>query len=274
MLLLHLLVTAGAAAATAGTGAAAPVTYDVKIKGSGGNKTAPLAYGLMFEDISHSGDGGIYAELIQNRAFQGSTEYPSVLFPWEGVNKAVLSLHNLSKPLSAALPTSVSVSGAGIIGLSNPGYWGISVKKQTYTGSFWTYGDYKGNFHVLLRDTATVFANVTVPSSSKNEIWTEHTFKLEPEEATSTNNVFVIEFDGDATPKGLTFNLISLFPPTYKDRVNGNRPELMQALKDLNPSFLRMPGGNNMFVLLSMPVSGAFSCRRGIYASGLADDEK
>ena len=41
------------------------------------NKTAPLLYGLMHEDIDHSGDGGIYAELLANRAFQGTFMFPS-----------------------------------------------------------------------------------------------------------------------------------------------------------------------------------------------------
>ena len=44
---------------------------EVTVKSSGGNATSPYQYGLMFEDINNSGDGGVYAELIQNRAFQG-----------------------------------------------------------------------------------------------------------------------------------------------------------------------------------------------------------
>lgn len=42
------------------------------------NYTAPYLYGLMHEDISHSGDGGIYAELLINRAFQGTSFYPNL----------------------------------------------------------------------------------------------------------------------------------------------------------------------------------------------------
>jgi len=45
------------------------------------NDTAPLLYGLMFEDISHSGDGGIYAELLINRAFQGGFQVSTQLTP-------------------------------------------------------------------------------------------------------------------------------------------------------------------------------------------------
>ena len=57
-------------------------------------------------------------------------------------------------------------------------------------------------------------------------------------------NVFTLTYA--ASGGSLQFNLISLFPPTYHNRPNGNRPELMSALNGLNPSFLRLPGGNNL----------------------------
>jgi len=220
---------------------------NLKVASSGGNASSPLAYGLMFEDINHSGDGGIYAELIQNRAFQGSTEFPSTLEPWVAVGNAVLSLQTTT-PLSSALPTSVNVAsnGTGKVGLLNPGWWGIDVKPQPYTGSFWVLGSYSGFFTAKLQSnlTSEVFATATIPSKCQPGKWVEHNFELFPRSAApNSNNTFVIEFDGG---NSLNFNLISLFPPTYKNRPNGNRADLMAALKALNPSFLRMPGGNNM----------------------------
>lgn len=219
----------------------------LNVASSGGNASSPLAYGLMFEDINHSGDGGIYAELIQNRAFQGSTAHPSVIEPWYPIGGAELSLHNLTTPLSWALPTSVKVTGGkGKVGLANPGWWGIDVKAQKYTGSFWVLGAYKGKFTAKLQSnlTSVVYATTTISSKSKAGKWVEHTFDLNPRHAApNSNNTFVLEFDAGSP---LEFNLISLFPPTYKNRKNGNRVDLMEALKALNPSFLRMPGGNNM----------------------------
>ena len=76
------------------------------VAANGGNVTSPLMYGLMFEDINHSGDSGVYAELIPNCAFQGSTEYPSTIEPWVPVGNAALTLQNTSIALSSALPTS------------------------------------------------------------------------------------------------------------------------------------------------------------------------
>ncbi|KAH8593964.1 glycoside hydrolase superfamily [Bisporella sp. PMI_857] len=222
-------------------------TLNLSVASSGGNASSPLAYGLMFEDINHSGDGGLYAELIQNRAFQGGTVHPTVIKPWAASGDATLTLQNLPNPLSSALPTSVEVSGTGVVGLVNPGWWGIEVKPQTYTGSFWVLGEYDGNFTVSLRSNATseVFASTTIESTSSSESWTEHKFTLAPQTAAADEkNVFVLEYEAATEP--LNFNLISLFPPTYKNRANGNRVELMEALKALNPTFLRLPGGNNL----------------------------
>lgn len=97
----------------------------LSVSSSGGNATSGYQYGLMFEDINHGGDGGIYAELINNRAFQGSTLYPSTLDPWTAVGDASLALDN-SSSLSSALPTSVAVTATadGTVGLKNPGWWG------------------------------------------------------------------------------------------------------------------------------------------------------
>ncbi|KIM98287.1 glycoside hydrolase family 51 protein [Oidiodendron maius Zn] len=221
---------------------------NIKVSNQGGNATSPLMYGIMFEDINHSGDGGIYAELIQNRAFQGSTEFPSTLNPWSPVGNTQLTLQNTSVPLSSALPISVNaVAASGTQGgLQNPGWWGFSVKSQTYKGSFWALGDYSGIFTLSLKSAVTsdVWDSVQIHSKSKPGQWVQHAFTLHPKAAPNTNNTFVLEFEGG---KGsLNLNLISLFPPTYNNRPNGLRPDLMAGLKGLNPSFLRMPGGNNL----------------------------
>jgi alpha-L-arabinofuranosidase len=224
---------------------------NLNVSATGGNASSPVTYGLMFEDINHSGDGGIYAELIQNRAFQGSTEFPSTITPWVPVGGAVLTLQNTSVPLSNALPTSINIASSnstnGTIGILNPGWWGIDVKPQKYTGSFWTLGSYKGKFTVKLQSNLTneVFASLDIPSLTAPGKWVEHKFELEPGVASpNSNNTFVLEFDSRAG--SLNFNLISLFPPTYNNRPNGNRPDLMEALKDLGGSFFRIPGGNNL----------------------------
>jgi alpha-N-arabinofuranosidase len=172
-----------------------------------------------------------------------------VLDPWSAVGDAHLSLQNLTIPLSEALPTSVQVdtTGYSTVGILNPGWWGIDVQLQTYTGSFWVLGTYEGHFVAKLQSSvdSTVFASALVESQAQSGTWVQHNFTLTPSVAApDSNNTFVIEFQGGQGP--LNFNLISLFPPTYNNRPNGLRIDLMEALKALNPSFLRIPGGNNL----------------------------
>jgi alpha-N-arabinofuranosidase len=240
---------------------------NLTVSAKGGNVTSPLMYGLMFEDINHSGDGGVYAELIPNRAFQGSTEHPSTLNHWFPVGNAVLTLQNTSIPLSTALPTSVNVAAApnstrrGQIGIWSTGWWGMDVKPQKYTGSFRVLGSYKGSFTIKLQSnlTSQIFASINVPSAAQAGKWVEHSYTIQPwAAAPNSNNTFVLEFDSAGIGSwGLNLDLISLFPPTFNNRPNGNRADLMSAMKALNPSFLRMPGGNNMYTptYFSTPVS-------------------
>ncbi|KAI9658774.1 MAG: hypothetical protein M1821_002334 [Bathelium mastoideum] len=208
----------------------------------------------MFEDINHSGDGGIYAELIQNRAFQGSSVFPSTLDAWSSIGADTLSLQNLSNPVSSALPTSMNVAVAngttGQVGFSNTGWWGFDVQVQDYQGSFYVHGTYNGTVTVSLVSYLSndTFGTVKVPVQSTANDWTQFNYTLTPSTAApNPNNTFILTFDaGSAADGSLDFNLISLFPPTYKNRANGNRVDLMEALAGLNPSFLRLPGGNNL----------------------------
>ncbi|KAJ4386399.1 hypothetical protein N0V93_009294 [Gnomoniopsis smithogilvyi] len=229
-------------------GGVAAVTLSVS--SSGGNATSGYQYGLMFEDINHGGDGGIYAELINNRAFQGSTTYPSTLDPWTAVGGASLALDN-SSSLSSALPTSVAITATadGIVGLKNPGWWGFDIKAaNTYSGSFYALGEYSGNFtaSVVSDITNETLASTTIQVSSVADSWTQFTYELSPSaDAANSNNSFLLTFDATSGDV-LQLNLISLFPPTYKDTPNGNRIDLMESLAALNAKHFRIPGGNNL----------------------------
>lgn len=180
--------------------AACAAAVDISVSSSGGNATGygQTRYGFLHEDINNSGDGGIYAELVRNRAFQYSEEYPVSLDGFHSLNGAKLSLRNLSVPLSDALPVSMRVAGSGHIGFENDGYWGMDVKQQTYTGSFWVKGDYTGQFTASLRSNLTnsVFGSTKVESKSVADDWTEHTYELVPtKDAPNSNNTLAITFD-------------------------------------------------------------------------------
>jgi alpha-N-arabinofuranosidase len=240
-------------AAVTATQVLCALAVDITVKGSGGNATSGQQYGFLHEDINNSGDGGIYAELIRNRAFQYSDAYPVNTDGYRSVNGAKLTLSRLDEPLSDALPVSLNVRGskcsnATTVGFLNEGYWGMDVKKQKYTGSFWVRGAYDGVFTASLQSDLTddVFGSVEIESKSVADDWVEHEFELIPTvDAPNSNNTFAVTFDpAAAANRSLDFNLISLFPPTYKGRKNGLRIDIAEALEELHPTRLRVPGGN------------------------------
>lgn len=198
------------------------------------------------QDINNSGDGGLYAELIRNRAFQYGERFPASLDGYSSINGAKLTLNRADPPLSEELPVSMNVEAgnqSGIVGFANDGYWGIDVKQQTYTGSFWVKGAYEGSFTASLQSALTdeVFASVEIESKAVSNEWVEHEVELVPEvDAPNVNNTFAITFDSEgATDGSLDFNLISLFPPTYKGRKNGMRIDIAEALEGMHPVRIR-----------------------------------
>jgi alpha-N-arabinofuranosidase len=117
---------------------------------------------------------------------------------WTAVGDSTLSLQNLSNPLSSALPTSVEVTGKGTVGLSNEGFWGIDVRPQKYSGSFYVKGSYKGSFTASLQSSTSgkTLASVKVASKSVANEWIQHEFTLIPKTtASDTNNTFSLTFD-------------------------------------------------------------------------------
>ncbi|KRF42176.1 LamG-like jellyroll fold domain-containing protein [Paenibacillus sp. Soil787] len=212
---------------------------------------SPTLYGLMFEDINHSGDGGLYAELIRNRSFLDSATSP---VNWSlvsgGSSNGSIAL-DPSMPLNAAQPTSLKlnvtqVAGGQRVGTTNSGFWGIPVKPDTtYKASFYakTDGSYNGPLTVGIEsnDGSTVFAQATVTGVSNN--WTKFTVDLTTGSGItpSSTNRFVISASNTGT---IWLDMVSLFPPTWNNRSNGMRVDLMQKLQDMKPSFLRFPGGN------------------------------
>lgn len=213
-------------------------------------KVSPTLYGLMTEEINHSYDGGIYAELVRNRAFQDNRGWPD---HWrilqDGNARASMHIDPSTGP-SAALTSSLKLtvdqadasSAAGVI---NNGYWGIPLRTGTaYRGSFYAKGsqDFSGPVTMRLVDnnTGKVVASATVPSLTTE--WKQYKVTLQTGEiATSASNHLELSVAHAGT---VWFSLVSLFPPTYKNTPNGNRIDLMEKLAAMNPAFLRLPGGN------------------------------
>ena len=213
-------------------------------------KVSPLHDGLMTEEISHSYDGGLYAELVRNRAFLDDAQRPAnwSVVP-EGSSTATLA-RDRDRPLHAHLPVSLrvevaSASSSAPAGVANAGYWGFPVQPRTrYRASFWARASegFSGPVRLALRseDGAATYAEARVPRLTGE--WREYTTTLKTGDLTPTTKArYTLTVDRPGT---VWLSLVSLFPPTWKDRPNGLRRDLMQMLVDLKPGFLRFPGGN------------------------------
>jgi len=108
-----------------------------------GNAIPPMFNGLMTEEINHSYDGGLFAELIQNRTFQDPEPgRDGVPIHWSVVGAGKV-LTSTADPVNSALPVSLQLElNGGVGGVANDGYWGIPVRPDTkYTASFYAKAD-------------------------------------------------------------------------------------------------------------------------------------
>jgi alpha-N-arabinofuranosidase len=212
-------------------------------------RVSPMLYGLMTEEINYSYDGGIYGELIRDRApSRGFGSMAHWTIAARGNSMVSVSLDESTGP-SAALPRSLKVavtaaSPSAPAGLQNDGFWGIPVRPRTvYTGSFYAKSDAPGlsvTASLVNDQTGVVAASATIPSLTAE--WKQFTYTLNTAAVpVSANNHLVLSVTRPAT---VWFNLISLFPPTYHNRPSGNRIDLMDKLAAMHPQFLRLPGGN------------------------------
>lgn len=118
-----------------------------------------------------------------------------------------------------------------------------------YNGSFWVEGDFDGNISIAFvsNTTSQTYAEASVDASSSAGEWTQYHYKLNPtSDAPDSNNTLQFTMSASDIEGALNFNLLSLFPPTYNNRKNGLRIDLMEAMAGLYPSFFRAPGGNNV----------------------------
>ncbi len=221
---------------------AAPIPLAIDAANPAG-KVSPMHYGLMTEEINFCYDGGLYAELVRNRAFLDDPKSPA---HWSAVGGASIAL-DPANPLNDAIPTSLKVESATAGGgVANTGYWGIPVKPST---------TYRARFHakaaagfdgpltisITSEDGSVVYAKAEAPAPGKD--WKAVSVSLTTAaDATPTTKARLVITAGK--PGTIWLSLVSLFPPTWNDRPNGLRKDLMQMLVDLKPAFLRFPGGN------------------------------
>lgn len=238
-------------------------------------------YGIFFEEINHAGDGGLYAELIQNRGFEdssvpegytvkgdrifpptdranhltGARPHPDLSFRWNPDPIPAWRFEQLEGsgasaeltreyPLNEASPTALKVMlpEKGRISLSNCGFWGMNIEKRK--GYYLRMNTSNGNrfegraILKLVAEDGTELCNRPL-AIDPDRTWCEYTGQLTAT-GSDPHARFVIELEGTGT---LLLDYVSLFPETFRNRINGLRNDIAQTLEALHPAFVRWPGG-------------------------------
>ncbi|KAM5533877.1 hypothetical protein V8D89_012417 [Ganoderma adspersum] len=182
----------------------------------------------------------------------------AALTAWHALSDAQLTVIADSHPVSNSLPNSLQLSvpsgSSGAVGFTNEGFWGIKVDSSwTYKASFYyrfpASSSFSGTLTAGLRTNGgTVLAQATTQIRGTATSWTQVNLDLRPTTSAPNNdNSFFISVDGAAAAgQTINFALLSLFPPTFKNRPNGMRIDIAETLAEMGPSFFRFPGGNNL----------------------------
>lgn len=209
------------------------------------NQISPLLYGIFFEDINYAGDGGLYAELIANRSFEyydrdGKCDKHKMC--WETIGNAVLEIKS-DQPLNNVHTHYACLSGKKGSGLRNIGYCkeGFAVKDgEHFFFSCYAKSDTAAALTIKIADSHQEYVREKINIS--NNTWT----KLEQELTVNgtCKHAFLEILLEEETKTSICLEFVSLFPKkTFCNRRNGLRQDLAEMLKELQPKFMRFPGG-------------------------------
>lgn len=251
---------------------------------------SPRLWGIFYEDINHSADGGLYAELIRNRAFEDHTIPPrctirdgKIVAPggwsmnyaeaedppagWSliqaGDTQAALELDD-SFPLNPHSPhagkLTVKRNNSGRAGLLNAGFWGIPLKAgESYTLKLYARAghDNPGAVAVSLQSIeGDIYDQVTI--EELGPAWKQYIVTLIPNHTDADSRLAITV----KNPGIYWFDYVSLFPvKTWKNQPNGLRADIAQMLADLEPAFVRFPGG---CIVEGFTLDNAWSWKRTI----------
>ena len=217
----------------------ATVKATLKVDASAEKPISDKLIGVFFEDISYAADGGLYAELVQNRDFEYTGR------DHRGWN-ATTAWHS-SRPIEIATehPLSKNNSHYAMLWpkdtLWNEGWDGIAVEAgKNYDFSMYVFaGGQKQDFLIqLMGENGTVLAKTKLKTAASN--WTQYTTVLTAKGSDAKARLAIVPLK--AAHVGV--DMISLFPQeTFMNRKNGLRKDLAQAIADLKPKFVRFPGG-------------------------------
>lgn len=218
-----------------------------------GHTISPTLFGIFFEDINNSTDGGIYPELVRNRSFENADTLQYWKFSSPD-NKSSASILNIARrtqgggsgrqgggPLNPFNLKSLQINVNGSFKLQNDGYWGMNIVQGS---------NYIFKLAARVSDGFNSPLVIKVVSSGGKELasgeirdfgaaWKYYPLNLTP---SGSDPKAHLEISGEG--KGtLYLEMVSLMPKkTWKD--HGLRVDLAEAQDALNPAFVRFPGGS------------------------------
>ena len=199
-----------------------------------GHPISPMLWGIFFEDINLSADGGIYPELVRNRSFEDSDHPQFWNFSGDG-SMAVAS----ASPLNELNQHYLEVRSSGSFTLRNDGYWGMNIVQ----GNSYTFkaalrsDDFSTPLTVkIVSAEGTTLASGTVSAPRQ---WAYQSLHLP---ATGSDLKARLEISGTGNGT-VCLDMVSLMPEqTWKG--HGLRTDLANSIDKLHPAFMRFPGGN------------------------------
>lgn len=236
-----------------------PATAQTSNASADGKKISPDLFGLFFEDINYAADGGLYAELVQNRSFEYSPtdkrEWSPLSF-WEyltpGYSYGKVHIET-NAPVHSNNPHYIVLEaehvgnypehkGSSGVGIRNTGFDGMVIEEGgTYNLSLFArqLSEEKVSMTVSLQTPKGVVLAEEKLATDSND-WKKYTATFRPVAGSDSASLVIL-----ITSKGkLALDVVSLFPAnTFKKRPNGMRQDLAQLLADIQPRFIRFPGG-------------------------------
>lgn len=219
---------------------ASAITARIDVNASERKKISPELMGIFFEDISYAADGGLYAELIQNRDFEYTADDNG---RWNAQTAWTLEGSGTTWSIETANPLHANNAHYALLKttatgakLSNEGWDGIALKaKNKYLLTMFLKG--KGKVKVSLVDNGETLASCTV---SATDGWKQQKATLTPTKDAAKAKLVIEPLQAGE----LALDFVSLFPKdTFKGRANGLRKDLAETIADLKPRFVRFPGG-------------------------------
>jgi alpha-N-arabinofuranosidase len=207
---------------------------------------APTMYGIFFEDINFAADGGLYAELVKNRSFEFTLPKMGWLEP-----NSDRHAYNSESGIAVAVRQAIKATNTNFLRvqvknpkgyeLINEGFRGMGIKKnESYDFSIYCANPLGISKIIaeLIDEKNRVIGSTSILPSALD--WTTYEASFKAIE-TAKKAQLRLRFEGKGS---IDIDMVSLFPQdTWKGRKKGLRKDLVGLIKDLNPGFLRFPGG-------------------------------